>query len=756
MVAPCKPSSGCRRFAQAAAVVAALFLVLPAWGWAGAAEPKLRVFLGFDGYYRVGYWTPLRVELTAGEESLAGYVFAEVSDPDHTLGRVVAREPIRLAPGQKTTVSLLVRPGRTVPVVRVGLLARAEDAQPLWVRNVPSGVPLEEARQGRGVAQALPTRDVLVVAVGQMELRSLERSLPKDAPLRIVVATLGNPEQLPQQWLGYEGVDHLVLALGRQEWVARFPPEQARAIRRWLERQGHVLTVLAPGAEEAYGEKHPLRHLVLGTWRHWEGLRRSSALEEFADTSVPVALGPAFGPRRVSVALLEPGSSQVLLQQDTVPLLLGESRGFGLLSCLAVDMQAEPLLKWRGRGKFWQRVFMLHLLAGDDTGGTARTARFSHIGVTDLSGQLRGALDQFDEAPVVSFMLVSLLILGYLVLAGPIPFLVFRRWPQYSPWSWVVLGLLLVAAAALAHVLASRWKSPRMLANQVDLLDVDLQTKLTRSTSFATLYSPRMTSLPVRLVPQAAPVAASAGRWGYLAWLGHPGGALGGMASGAPATSRNYVYLLDPARLQVDQVPLWQWSTRSFLARGGAPLDRPPLEIRMEAYQDEFPRGYLVNRSPWTWHDAWLAYQRWAIRLGTVKPGQRVELRLGLSRRELQNELMGREMYYDAKTQKMRSRLRPYDPRSFHVPAIVRQMLFYRAGGGRKYTQLWHRYQGFLDWSGHLELNQGVLVARIEPPLSRLAVAGRPLERSAVRHASWLRVKFPLLQRPSATTAQAP
>lgn len=756
MVAPCKPSSNHRRFARAITWPLVVAAVVSALGRASAAEPQLRVFLGFEGHYRVGYWAPLRVELTAGEEPLAGYVFAEVSDPDHTLGRVVAGKPIKLAPGQKATVPLLVRPGRTIPIVRVGLLARAEDAQPLWVQNVPSGVPLEQARRGRGVARALPTRDVLVVAVGQVKLESLERSLPKDAPLRIVVASLDNPEHLPGQWLGYEGVDHLVLALGRKDWVAQFPPQQAQAIRRWLEYQGHVLTVLAPGAEVAYRQGHPLRSLVLGTWRHWEGLRRSSSLEEFADTSVPVALGPAFGPRRVSVALLEPGESRVLLQQGTVPLLLRESRGFGVLSCLTVDMQAEPLLKWRGRGKFWQRMFQLHRLAGSDSGGSARTTRFSHIGVTDLAGQLRGALDQFAEAPVVSFMLVSLLILGYLVLVGPIPFLVFRRWPQHSPWSWVVLGVLLVAAAALAHLLAARWKSPRMLANQVDLLDVDLQTRLARSTSFATLYAPRMASLPVQISLQTDPAAPPEAQQGYLAWLGHPGGALGGMASRAPGTSRNYVYRLGPARFDIQQIPLWQWSTRSFLARGFAPLKHPPLEIRMEAYEDEFPRGYLVNRSPWTWQEAWLAYQRWAIRLGTVKPGQRIQLRLGLSRRELQNELMGRQMYYDTKTQKMRSRLRPYDPGSFDIPAIVRQMLFYQSGGGRQYTQLWHRYQGFLDWSGHLELNQGVLVARIQPPLSRLAVGGRPLDSSAVRHASWLRVKFPLRERPSATTAQAP
>ena len=723
---------------------------------AADAEPKLRAYLGFQGRWRVGFWTPLRVELTAGSKPLAGYVFAEVSDPDHTLGRVVAPERIELAPGQRTTVRLLVRPGRVVPVVRVGLVARPEDARPIWVQNVPSDVPLEQARQGLGVARALPTHHVLVVAVGSVELESLVRLLPKDAPTRIVVAALDDPKRLPAQWLGYEGVDHLLLALGDKQLVARFPARQAQAIDRWLHRQGRVTVVLAPGAEAAYEAGHPLRPLVLGTWNHWGGLRRSNALEEFADTSVPVALGPVFGPRRVHVALLDPGSAQVVLRQDTLPLLLRESRGFGILSCLTVDMQAEPLLKWRGRGKFWLRLLELHPLLGSESGGVSRPARFSHVGVTDLAGQLRGALEQFEEAPAVSFMVVSLLILGYLVLAGPVPYLFFRRWPQYSPWSWVVLALLLLAAAGLAHLLAAQWKAQRLLANQVDLVDVDQETATARATSYAVLYTPEMLSGQVQWRARLEPLRPSSPCRGYLSWLGHPGTALGGMASGAPATSRNDVYLFDPQQMRMRQLPLWQWSTRSFVARGFAPLEQPPLEIQMAVYRDEFPRGYLVNRSPWRWQDAWLAYQRWVIRLGEVKPGQRIDLQMDLPRRELQNELMGREMYYDTKSRKMRSRLRPYDPQSFDVPSIVRQMFFHRATGGREYAQLWHRYQGFVDWSEHLELKQGVLVARVAPRLSRLEVNGQPLDASAVRHWSWLRIKFPLRTGSPPTTAQVP
>jgi hypothetical protein len=51
-----------------------------------------------------------------------------------------------------------------------------------------------------------------------------------------------------------------------------------------------------------------------------------------------------------------------------------------------------------------------------------------------------------------------------------------------------------------------------------------------------------------------------------------------------------------------------------------------------------------------------------------------------------------------------------YDPASFDIPLILRQMMFYQASGGQNYAGLLNRYQQFVDLSNQLDLNRGVLI----------------------------------------------
>jgi hypothetical protein len=116
-----------------------------------------------------------------------------------------------------------------------------------------------------------------------------------------------------------------------------------------------------------------------------------------------------------------------------------------------------------------------------------------------------------------------------------------------------------------------------------------------------------------------------------------------------------------------------------------------------------------------------------------------------VERVELQTELMGRRLVGDEKNQYNRYST-PYDQMSFDVPAILRQMMFYRVAGGQGYAQLSNTYQHFVDLSGHIGNGRAVLVGFTQLAGSKgqagaaLLRDGEPIQAAESKH--WTCCRF--------------
>src|SRR5690606_12861597 len=90
------------------------------------------------------------------------------------------------------------------------------------------------------------------------------------------------------------------------------------------------------------------------------------------------------------------------------------------------------------------------------------SSRVSHVGYTDLIGQLRAALDQFPAVRLVPFSLVALLIAIYILLIGPLDYLLLRRWGGRFTWTWLTWSMAVIAFCGLAYGLDFWWKGDRL------------------------------------------------------------------------------------------------------------------------------------------------------------------------------------------------------------------------------------------------------------------------------------------------------
>ena len=75
-------------------------------------------------------------------------------------------------------------------------------------------------------------------------------------------------------------------------------------------------------------------------------------------------------------------------------------------------------------------------------------------------------------------------------------------------------------------------------------------------------------------------------------------------------------------------------------------------------------------------------------------------------------------------------------------------LLFHQAAGGDAYTQLTHRYQGYLDGSELIRNGRAILVGRIPDSDDAIWLNGKPPAAAELHHWAAARAVFPV-RRPS-------
>lgn len=724
-----------------AAIVLFALVLLSGVAWAQTSQPEIvSVRIGMDRLYKLGHWTPVEVTLKGGAQPITGRVEIVVPDCDGVPSRVVTSpsRPIQLSPGQTASAVLYVRFGQEDGSLKVSFRDQAGEAQVDKVYSSVSDVDSEHP------PVLLSTEQQLIVSVGpSIGLDDGLKSFSKSQRERVRFARLEGDDavsRLPTRWYGYEGVSAVVLATNQPDQYRLLENnERLEALDQWVRMGGRL--VLFAGAEApallAGGPAgHPLARFAPGAFDKLVVLQRTSALEQYGESLHPVF--PPGAAQGISVPQLVNIRGRIDLRDGETPLVVRTPRSFGEVVFVAADFNVAPLSKWEGRGEFLRKLMNWKTEPDREDGSVGFGRRMTHLGITDLSGQLRGALEQFAGIRVVPFVSVALLIAVYILLIGPGDYFFVKKVLKRMEWTWVTFPIIVVVFSALAYGLARWSKGSQVQINQVDLVDVDVESRFLRGTSWLTLFSPATEAYRFTLRPQLAGQEETVLHSTTLGWLGLPGSALGGMSNrtaGPALFPQPYEYSPDLDALR--DVPIPVWASKSLTARYSAESE---LNIGTDFALDFTGElvGTLTNSLSLPLSDCVLAYERFAYDLKRIEPGQTVEIGHRTLRVDLSTILNGRRLDFDAEKKSYAQTSTAYDQAGYDVPGILRQMMFYDAAGGRGYTNLGHDYQRFVDLSGHLATGRAILIGYALQPGdggNRSAAAavlerdGRPVEQ---------------------------
>jgi hypothetical protein len=724
--------------------VAAIVLYIPANRGAAAADgsflPKIETLrIGFGNHYKLGCWTPVQIGLggAPGDSGAAGRLDVGSPDGDGVLAWSIGP---RVTWTAKASNLAYTRIGRAEPPSQVRLTKFHKDGEdlPESLRIAATEFPV-----------AIPTANEFIVEVGNSigldEMFHGDQTEGRQADVVEVAADT----MLPDRWYGYEGVD--LLAIAGADACAKIgdKPAQVAAIERWVREGGTLLLACAEGAKDVFDKGKPLASFAPGEFDGMVTLQSSDfgEIEAFAAGNED--------PRRLDARRLHVPQWRGVPADHTVagsrslPIITRTPLGFGEVIFVGLDLHKAPFLLWSGRSKLLERL--VHPGAASKNGAEMRNPG-KRLGFVDLSGQLRGALDQFEGVEVTPFWVIFLTALIFVLLLFPTSYWVVTRWLNRQWVAWILLPIALVGFCFGAWALANYAKGDQQRANQVDLVDIDLRDGSVRGTTWFDVFSPANELYDLQLRENFAgmhKVTEEARTQPLLSWFGVAGTGLGGMSSGAASQPLfDEPYTISPEQGTIEGAPIPVWSSKSFVARWSARGGGMTAELTatpLTAKSNELGlHGSIKNELGTSLTDCAVFYRGVVYQIGLFKT-EAVKID--------QLESQAAKYYFSKRPKSLiKDETPPYDYAGFNVPRILEMMMFHERAGGANYTGLSNRHQQYIDLSRLMEKENAILVG-IGPPGATVQVNDRTLDEIPLsRHKTIYRFILPV-QVPHSSTA---
>ena len=531
-------SSRVRRIAMPFAAVLVVLAAVPWVARAASPTPTPATPAGMtmearalvQGHARTGSWMAIRVDLSNDGPAFTG----ELRLVGGTQGRTRFAVPVDLPTTSRKAYTLHAQAPAFGSSLEVALVAD----ETVVTRRAVAFALHDPGQLVIGVVAERP--GPLVAALGRLR----DPVGPQPAVVQLTVADL--PER-PEAWS----------ALDRLVWqdvdASRLSAEQLAALRTWLAGGGRLTIVGGSGGLGLLGgfpdELLPFRPTVTIDVDP-EAIRGlvGGTLPRGAEALPALAGSPAAGARALA------GSGDRAIAGD-------RPFGSGAVTLAGFDPSTPWLAESTSVDVLWASLVPAR--------GTARTPL-----IVGDDGILVSLLATMPALALPSIGGLLLLLLGYILLIGPVNYLVLRRLDRRE-WAWVTMPVLVVGFTVAAFAIGFVLRGTDVIVNQIALVRAAPGTDAAQAQVYLGVFSPTRGSYEVG-VPGGALLSAPYSGEGF----GQGGG--GGLD----------VVQGDPARLR--QLAVGYGTLRAV--RAEAPVLAPRIEADLRLEGDRV-RGTIRNAS---------------------------------------------------------------------------------------------------------------------------------------------------------------
>ncbi len=700
------------------------------------------VEIGLSGTWKVGFPTRHRLRINQPVEKADAEIHSV--DGDGVAVQFVLED---ISPsGNSQHIEVYVPHGRSNSPIRAELRRST---------GTPETLVQHSIQEDRGIV--LPATHPWVVCLGSsMGVESLATRTPGNPLSSFVTTVLEQPQELPEHFDGYRGVDLLLIATDTT-WFEGVSERQSKAIIDWVQFGGRVVVSVGKNGERV-GAVSWIASLLPGSILDVKKDVSGGPIESWIGSSHRI---DSLDCTRIAVESVVPDISLVTRTRESIPLVVRRAHGFGQVVFVATDIGSGSLANWEDRPALLRRL-MPSQWEQWTSPQESRSGQISQFGFDDLSGQLRATLDFFPSVQIAGLTWMAVLLLGIILWIGPLDYFLFVRRLRKTSWTWMSLAMVASIACVSYASLRNQWKPSGTIVNECTVWDVDAATSLAKSRSWFHIYSgvQELRDVTVRARSETVVKApASTSRMCSSLWSGLPGKGLGGFESSVMTDQGMPHYQIvrengSADRLKGLGIPLAgtkaieaSWSGESGLDFSGTHLGLVPGSDLLSGQWIQPLECDLLN--------AVVMFRNWQYSLPTrIVPGQRIEFSISVTPKDLARQLQRRRI---VDGNEKGSKWQPLERED--TQRLMEMLLFHRAAGGTTYTELTHRYLQSMDLSDLLRLNRAIVFGRLEIPTTEIEVTSHstPSPIAPGRRECWVRMVIPvdigLSSTPKSSTA---
>jgi len=436
------------RFAVLVAVLSTLVAALPARA-ASSIDIEARAMVA--GRYEVGGWLGLAVTLDNPGEPTQGYVTAETE-----IGAV--RLFVEMPAGARKVVMLYVQPEAFQRRVDVSY----EEPNGTVTASVDVSVLEQSDDQVAVVGDGTGTLRPQLIGTGEFTGPEPIALAPADIPER--------PEPLA-------GLSALVWAGDS----ASLSEAQRRALERWVSDGGQLVILGGPDWQArtaAFTDILPLDDIT--------------ATDGISQAPIGAWSGedaPALETATVSTGNLRDGSRALVSTEDGDILASMRSLGAGRVILLGSDFATQEYRGWAGSPRLWGRLLPTNGIFEQFNGGGFPIGQ-------QVDASMSGALSTLPTLNVPPAELLLVIIVGYILLIGPISYMVLRRMDRRE-LAWVTAPLLIVVFSACSFGVGRTLKGGDVVINQITLVRTASEGGTASVDTYAGIFSPDRTDYDI-------------------------------------------------------------------------------------------------------------------------------------------------------------------------------------------------------------------------------------------------------------------
>lgn len=555
-------------------------LLAGAAGWGASATkaaaqtgaPVLSVTPAFGGNFKYGEWLPLYVSVENAGADMEAEIRVRITGTNNN----TFTAPVSLPSGARKLVPLYVLPNNFSRVLDVQLFSGDQ----LMASQKVSVRPQLNLSYFVGIVA--PQRGALSMLSG-LATPGVER------PKVLVDIAL---EELPERWEGLASFDLLII---NDTDTSKLTPAQAGALQSWLEKGGRLVLGGGSGAGAVLaGIPEGMLPVAL---EGSQEVQQSDldGLSRWAQAPQINAPGPFVA------AQAAPRDWVVLASAGSLPLVVERGVGSGRVFFSALDLAAPPFDGWPGTQQFWYEI------AGKYGGYNNNMPQDSSVRQM-RSSSFYGAVSNIPSLALPSIQGLSILLVLYILLVGPVNYFILRR-ARRLHLAWVTIPAITLAFTGGAFGLGYLMRGNDLILNKVAVVEIPSSGPALVS-SYVGLFSPRQQSYSVEV--QGSGLVSPGDTTGYYGM--DTGGQEMTFVQGRPSL--------------VKGITVNQWAMQRFTVEDTWPeLGR--LTGRVEI-QGDVLRGTVKNDTGISLKDVVVVVNRRYQMVGNLAPGEEKTVDLGV------------------------------------------------------------------------------------------------------------------------------